>query len=362
MKHIVRLLLASLLCLILSQVAAAKVVIKLANAGPDTPDNRTVKAVAIFKNMVETGTKGEIEVQAYHASKLGDEREALEGIRMGTIQMGTLSGGPVPGFYPPGMLYDIPFLFSSAPAAWEFFKSDTAKEFNEGFLKKTGVRILATTENGFRHFTNNVRPIHSPADMKGLKIRTMQNPAHMAMVKALGADPTPIAFGELYMALQQKVVDGMECPVSLINDMKFYEVQKYMVLSGHLYNPLYVFIGDEFYQKLTPEQQKIVADAAEALALAHDGFNQEVDLNGLEKLKQHGMEIYKPSPSELAAFKSLAQPAGLEFIKEKIGAEWVDKTLKAVAAAEAKVGGNSDAIIADAIKKANELYAAVPKQ
>ncbi len=362
MKHAVRLLLACLLCLLLAQVAAAKVVIKLANAGPDKPDNRTVKAVAVFKHLVETGTKGEVEVQAYHASKLGDEREALEGIQMGTIQMGTLSGGPVPGFYPPGMLYDIPFLFSSAPAAWEFFKSDTAKEFNEGFLKKTGVRILATTENGFRHFTDNTRPLRTPADMKGLKIRTMQNPAHMAMVKALGADPTPIAFGELYMALQQKVVDGMECPVSLITDMKFYEVQKYMVLSGHLYNPLYVFIGEAFYQKLDPAQQKVVAEAAEALALAHDGFNQEVDLNGLDKLRQAGMEIYQPTPAEHDAFKALAQPAGLAFIKEKIGAEWVDKTLKAVAVAEAKVDGRTEAIVAETIKKANDLYAAVPKQ
>lgn len=340
--------------------ASAKTVIKLANAGPDTPENRTVKAVAIFKYLVEKGTNGEVEVQAFHARKLGDEREALEGIRMGTIQMGTLSSGPVPGFYPEVMLYDIPFLFSSAPAAWEFFQSETAKEFNEGFLKKTGVRILATTENGYRHFTNNIRPFNSPADMKGMKIRTMQNPAHMAMVKALGADPTPIPFGELYMALQQKVVDGMECPVVLIHDMKFYEVQKYMVLDGHLYNPLFVFINDRFFtKKLTPEQQNVVMEAAQVLAMAHNGFSQEANMNGMAQLKAKGMQIYKPTAEEVAKFRALAQPAGLEFLRQKIGEKWVQKALAGAKEAEAKVGDKAEETILNYIQRANQEYAAI---
>lgn len=340
--------------------AFAKTVIKLANAGPDTPDNRTVKAVKIFKYLVEKGTNGEIEVQAFHARKLGDEREALEGMRMGTVQMGTLSSGPVPGFLQTVMFYDIPFLFSSAPAAWEFFESDTAKEFNEAFLKKTGVRILATTENGYRHFTNNVRPVRTPEDMKGIKIRTMENPAHMAMVKALGADPTPLPFGELYMALQQKVVDGMECPIALINDMKFYEVQKNMVLDGHLYNPLFIFINDSFFsKKLTADQQKVVLDAAKVLSRAHSGFNQEANISGLAFLKSKGMNIYKPTKEELAQFRTLAQPAGIEYISKTIGKEWVDKALKSAQDAENKVGDRSDAIVQETIDYANSMLSQV---
>ncbi len=338
----------------------AKTVIKLANAGPDAPDNRTVKAVKIFQYQVEKGTNGEVEVQAFHASKLGDEREALEGLQMGTIQMGILSSGPVPGFLQAVMLYDIPFLFSSAPAAWEFFESDTASEFNEAFLKKTGVRILATTENGYRHFTNNDRQIKTPADMKGLKIRTMQNPAHMAMVKALGADPTPIPFSELYMALQQKVVDGMECPIVLIHDMKFYEVQKDMVLDGHLYNPLFIFINNYFFsKKLTAEQQKVVSDAAKVLARTHNGFSQEANLNGLAALKAKGMEVYKPTLEEQAQFRKLAQPAGLQFITEKIGKEWVDKALKDAAKAEGVVGDKAEAIIDENIEYANKMLSTI---
>ncbi len=340
----------------------AKTVIKLGNAGPDTPDNRTVKAVKIFKALVEKGTNGEVVVQAFHARKLGDERETLEGIRMGTIQMGTLSSGPVPGFLEAVMFYDIPFLFSNAPAAWEFFESPTAHEFNKAFLEKTGVRILATTENGFRHFTNNSRPVNSPKDMKGLKIRTMQNPAHMAMVKALGADPTPIPFGELYMALQQKVVDGMECPIVLINDMKFYEVQKHMVLDGHLYNPLFVFINNKFFtKKLTPAQQKVVAAAAKVLARTHNGFSQEANIKGLDELAAKGMLIVKPSSEDLAKFRSVAQPAGLQFISEKVGQSWVDKALAGAKAAEAKVGDRADAIVQETIDYANAELAKIDK-
>ncbi len=359
-KRYLVILLAVFFCFAV-QPASAKTVIKLANAGPDEPDNRTVKAVAIFKDIVESKTNGQIEVRAYHASKLGDEREALEGIRMGTIQMGTLTSGPVPGFYKPVMLFDIPYLFSSAPAAWEFFQGPVAAEFKREFLEKTGVRILDITENGYRHFTNNVRPIHTPADMDGLKVRTMQNPAHMAMTEALGADPTPIPFSELYMALQQGVVDAMECPVVLIHDMKFYEVQDHMILDGHLYNPLFIFINDRFFQNLSSEQQKIVQEAAHVLAATHNGFSQEANIKGIAKLKQKGMQVSNPSSDELQKFRELAQPAGLKFISEEIGNEWVDKALKGAEDAGQHVGDRAKAIVQEHIEMANEKYEAIKR-
>jgi C4-dicarboxylate-binding protein DctP len=337
--------------------AWAKVVIKVANAGPAAPDNRTVKAVEVFKAMVEKGTKGEVEVQAFHASALGNEREALEGVKMGTIQMGTLSSGPVPGFFKPVMVMDIPYLFSSAPAAWHAFNGEFGKEFSEAFLKATGVRILSITENGYRHFTNNIREIKGPGDMKALKIRTMENPLHMEMVKGMGGSPTPIAFGELYTALQQKVVDGMECPVVLIHDMKFYEVQKYMVLDGHLYNPIFVFINEEFYQKkLTAEQRKVVAEAAGVLAAVHNGFSQQANIEGIQKLKEKGMQIYQPTRDEMAQYRQATQPGGLAYLKKEVGEEWVSKAVAAAKAGEQAVGGKADQIIQEHIKLANDKY------
>lgn len=362
MKRVVSCLAAVWIALFFAGSAGAAVVIKVANAGPDVPDNRTVKAVEIFRHLVETQSKGAIEVKAFHASKLGNEREALEGVRMGTIEMATLSSGPVPGFFDPAVVFDIPYLFSSAPAAWKVFDGPFGKEFSEAFLQKTGVRILAISENGYRHFTNDTRVVKSPADMKGLKVRTMENPAHIEMVKALGADPTPIAFGELYMALQQKVVDGMECPVVLIHDMKFYEVQKHMILDGHLYNPIFIFMNEKFFQsKLNAEQRKIVAEAAVVLAHTHNGFSQEANIQGIEKLKAQGMQIYQPSAEELNRFRQVSQPAGLSFVRKKAGEEWTDKVLKAAEGSEKEIGAKADQIVQEIIKYANAEYAKIKK-
>jgi TRAP-type transport system periplasmic protein len=313
---------------------AAKYTIKVANAGPNNPDNRTVMAVDMFKRMVESQTKGDIEVRPFHASSLGNEREALEGVKIGTVEMATLSSGPVPGFFAPVMVFSIPYLFSSAPLAWDVFNGPFGREFGEAMRKQTGIRILSITENGFRNFTNNTRPLRKPEDLKGLKLRTMENPAHMAMVKAFGADPTPIAFGELYMALQQKVVDGQETPVVLIHDMKFYEVQKYAILDGHVYDPLFVFMSDKFFSGLPAAYQNIVMDNAQLLATAHNGFSQRQNILGIEQLKQKGMDVYIPGLDELEGFKRLAQPAALKFVEEKAGKEWVTKILKAVGDSE----------------------------
>ena len=148
----------------------------------------------------------------------------------------------------------------------------------------------------------------------------------------------------------------MECPIVLIHDMKFYEVQDYMILDGHLYNPIFIFVNDKFFtEKLTPEQQKVVSEAAKALAIAHNGFSQESNIEGISKLKAKGMKVYKPSAADLTKFRKLAQPAGLEFIEGKIGKEWVQGALDAAAAAEKKVGDKADAIVQDYIAQAHKM-------
>ncbi len=188
--------------------AEAKITLKVANSGPDTLENRTVCAADVYTDMVKKATNGEVELVFYHASKLGGEAEALEGIQMGTIDMGTLTSGPASNFFPQTMAFDIPYLISSNAAGWEFLKSDFVKKLSDEFCKKTGVRILAIAEHGYRHFTAKGGDLKTPADMKGLKVRVMENPAHMAMTRGLGATPTPIPYSELYMALQQGVVGG----------------------------------------------------------------------------------------------------------------------------------------------------------
>ena len=278
--------------------AEAKITLKVANSGPDTLENRTVCAADVYTDMVKKATNGEVELVFYHASKLGGEAEALEGIQMGTIEMGTLTSGPASNFFPQTMSFDIPYLISSNAAGWEFFKSDFVKKLSDEFLKRTGVRILAIAEHGFRHFTSNAPEMKTPADMKGLKMRVMENPAHMAMTRGLGASPTPIPYSELYMALQQGVVDGMECPIANIHDHKFFEVQKSMVLDGHLYGPIIIFINEDKFQSLTKAQQDALYKGAEAFCIVHAGITGASDATALKNMADKGVKIHALTAEE----------------------------------------------------------------
>jgi tripartite ATP-independent transporter DctP family solute receptor len=211
------------------------------------------------------------------------------------------------------------------------------KEMAEDCLKKTGMRVLAYGETGFRNFTNSVRPIKSPADMKGLKIRVMESPVYVNMVKALGAAPTPIAWPETYTALQQKVVDGQENPVAVIVFVKFFEVQKYLILDNHSYGVDFFLINEKFYQGLPKETQQIVKSAAINAGLCGKGLQQLNSAIGLAQLKEKGMEIYSPNPKERAMFREAAQKPVIEYIEKQIGKAWIDKLMKAVKQAETEL-------------------------
>ncbi|MCD6420607.1 MAG: DctP family TRAP transporter solute-binding subunit [Synergistetes bacterium] len=307
---------------------------KLANAGPADPSDRTVIAVEVFKNYVYRATKGTIKVQAFHASQLGNEKEILEGLKIGSIELGTITTGPIPTLFKPIMVFDIPYLFPNKWVAWHVLDGPFGQKLMEDMRKATGIRCLAVSENGYRHFITAKKPIHSPADMKGLKIRTMENPAHMKMVEALGASPTPIAFGELYMALQQGVVDGAELPVTLINNMKFYEVQKYVILDGHLYNPLIIFINDGLWGKLSKHQKLALFEGAQLFKITQRALTERQVQTGLKHLKKMGMKIYVPTPKQLQEFRNLSQPAVLKYVRKEIGDKWVDEIIQAVKSAE----------------------------
>ena len=181
MKKTFAALLSAAVILTGALTAEAKVTLKVANSGPDVPANRTVCAADVYADYVKKATNGELELVFYHGGKLGGEAEAMEGIQMGTIDMGTLTSGPAANFFPQTMVFDIPYLISSNAAGWEFYKSDFIAKLREDFCRKTGMRILAIAEHGYRHFTSNKAELKTPADFKALKMRVMENPAHMAM-------------------------------------------------------------------------------------------------------------------------------------------------------------------------------------
>jgi C4-dicarboxylate-binding protein DctP len=332
----------SLLVLGLIPVSAAEkpIIIKFAHGDPPDAIKGSAHGDAVtFKHLVEAASGGRIKVEIYPANQLGSEREQLEGVKMGTIEMCNVSEGTVPGFFQEILVVGIPYLFESAPLAWKVLDGPFGRDLMEEMKKKTGIRCLTITENGFRNFTNRIRPIKKPEDMKGLKFRTMENPAHMEMVRALGADPTPIAWGECYTALQQKVVDGQENPVSLILVMKFYEVQKYLTLDGHIYSIDFTFINDAFFQKLPKDLRRIVEDAARVAGTTHRGIQQYTSAIGVDELRQKGMEIYVPTPAEIEAFRKVTQPRVIEWVKQKVPQKWIDYLFREIKKARVEIYG-----------------------
>lgn len=338
MKKMVKVLCALVLVVALAGAAAAEnFTLKLANAGPADPEDRTVIAVELFKNHVQNKTGGSVKIEVFHASQLGNEKEILEGLKMGTIELGTITTGPVPTLFKPIMVFDIPYLFPNQVVAWDVLDGPFGRKLMEEMRKVTGIRTLAISENGYRHFVTSEKQIKSVADMKGLKIRTMENPAHMKMVEALGASPTPVAFGELYMALQQGVVDGCELPMTLTNNGKYYEVQKHTILDGHLYNPLIMFVNDKVWEKLSEDQKAALYEGAQLFNIAQRAISERQVQSGILNVTEKGMTVYVPTAAQLNEFRSVSQPPVLDYVKSQAGEQWVKEALEAVAAAEAKM-------------------------
>lgn len=318
---------------------SAPITVKFAHGMPPNEEEALHRGVALFKKIVEQRSAGRVKVDIYPASQLGKEREQFEGVKLGTIEMCMIAEGPMAGFFPEIMVIGIPYLYGNEAEAWRSLDSAFGRALFEEMRKKTGVRALGIGENGFRNFTNRVRPIRNPDDMRGLKIRTMENPAHMAMVRAMGASATPIAWGEVYMALQQGVVDGQENPVSVIEVSKFYEVQKYLTLDGHVYSILPLLINDKFFLSLPADIQKIFVDTAQTVIAVQRGQNVRNVYNGVKILQEKGMEVYSPTEKELQMFREKSQKPVVEFLEKtfaekKVDRKWIDLALKSAKASE----------------------------
>ena len=321
-------LLTALVSLLGAGSALAAVELKLAHSSPATVDDKLEFACQKFKKFVEEKSQGAIKVTSYPASQLGQEREAIEGVQMGTIEMAALSTGPIPGLFPEIMLLDMPYIFPDREAAYAFLDGPYGDKLREGMVKKTGVRFLAFGENGFRCFTGN-KPLHSPADFKGIKFRLMENPMHQTMVKSMGAIPATIPFGELYTALSQGVVDGQENPISLITSMRFYEVQKHLTLDNHVYNPHILMINNDTYMGLPAEQRKILDEAGKLFATEEREFNQQQSVAGLKIMRDAGVTVYEPTADDVKKFKEATMPTH-KLARERFGDKTVDEFLAAV--------------------------------
>ena len=319
--------------------AQTQYVMKFSYADLADPFGGPTSAYAlVLKTEVERLSGGRLKIELYPNGQLGDQRSSAEQVREGTIEASGTSTGVLASLYFEKLgVINMPFTFSSMEVARRLFDINNpfTRKLVEECVEKTGIRILGIRAwGGFRQVTNSVRPIHSPDDMKGLKIRTMEIVPHMKLMESLGATPTPIPFLELYTSLQTKVVDGQENPFCNIIAHKFYQVQKYCTLTAHVLGLSTTILNEKWFQSL-PDDLKLALITGESIAgSTRSGYGALLDSTGLEKIKSLGMEVYVPTQEEMTMFREKAVPYVKKWMEEELGEDFVAEYLAAVKAVE----------------------------
>ncbi|SFN36502.1 tripartite ATP-independent transporter solute receptor, DctP family [Roseovarius lutimaris] len=256
------------------------------------------------------------------AGQLGGERDMIEGLQIGSLDVVITSTGPLGNFVPEIYALDLPFLFRDYDHARTTLDGDIGQELLDK-IGENNLVGLAWSENGFRHVTNSQHAVRTPADLDGLKLRTMENKVHMAAFEGMGAAPTPMAFPELFTALQQGVVDGQENPVTVITSSKFWEVQKYVSLTGHVYSPAVVLASPVLFDGLSDEQKGWFQAAADASAAATRAEVNRLEEAGVALLRENGMEVI--TDIDKAPFAELAAASSYNVYTDQYGSEMVER-------------------------------------
>jgi tripartite ATP-independent transporter DctP family solute receptor len=265
-------------------------------------DSHQGAGIDTFAKEVNERSGGRFKIETFYAGSLGGERESIESVQLGTQALTMSSTGPVPNFVPEARILDIPFLFRDKQHARAVLDGPIGVEMAQKFESK-GLKVLTWADNGLRHMTNSKREVNSPDDLKGLKMRTMENPVHVAAYKSLGIVTTPMAFPEVFTALQQGTVDGQENPLSVIMGAKFEQVQKHLSLTGHVYSPALIMMNKGMFDKLSAADQKMFIDAAKVAAVANRARVDADDARGVEYLRSKGMQVNDKVDKSLFAAK-----------------------------------------------------------
>lgn len=276
-----------------------------------------------FKEQIEKRSNGEIIIDIYPNGELGFERELTEAVQMGELPMTTSTTSPLASFVPDLLILDVPFSWNNRKEVWGALDGELGAHL-EKQLKAKGFQPLGMIENGFRNVTNNKRPIEKPEDLKGVKLRTMENPIHLAAWRALGANPTPMSYGEVFTALQQGTIDGQENPYAQIYHMKFYEVQKYLSTTQHMYSVYVNFMNKAYFDKLSPAHQKLVLEVGREQALYQRDLAEKMSNEAGEKIRESGKTQFTDLTDEQRKAFRVASPPALKLVKERASAEVVE--------------------------------------
>ncbi len=269
------------------------------------PDFVHVKAANWFKEEVDKALPGKYDIVVHHSGALGSETQVLQQIQLGTTQMAVSTTAPIEAFVPEIKALEMPFLFPSYEAADQILDGPIGQDLARRF-EKSGFMALHFLDNGFRNVTNSKRAVHTPTDLKGLKIRTMEAPTHLAIWRAIGANPTPMAW-PIFTALQQGVIDGQENPIAVIHAAKLTEAgQKYLTLSRHVYSALVFVSNKSFVDSLPDADRQVILAAARSASLKGRAFIRDNESKQLAELKAGGMQV-EEAP-DLAAFRRATAP------------------------------------------------------
>ena len=271
-----------------------------------------------FAEIVQAKSGGKIKVNLFPGGVLGGDAPVVSALQGGTIEMASMNSGILASQVKDFAVFDYPFIFANGKEADAVVDGPFGKKMHAK-LESKGLVGLTYWELGFRSITNSKRPITKVEDVEGLKLRVIPNAINVDWVKALGANPTPLAFPELYAALEQKAIDGQENPTSVINANKFFEVQKYVTLTNHQYNPQSVLMSKKFWDSLNPAEQKIITEAAAESTIYQRQQARLQDVTALDALKKGGMQVTELSAAELAKFREKMKP-----VIEKHGAATPD--------------------------------------
>ncbi|MDR2528623.1 MAG: TRAP transporter substrate-binding protein [Synergistaceae bacterium] len=273
-----------------SQAFGAEFELKFYWVTSDNPDDPYAISGHTFKEILEKKTEGRVVVHLFPNGVLGNERDAFEGLTLGTIDMGAYSNAFVSGFVKEFQTLDLPFVFSGYEQVDRVLDGPFGKSLLKN-LERVNVVGLGFTEGGFREMINKARPIKLPEDMRGVKFRVMENPIYVGMFKNLGSNPTPIAWSETFTATQQGTVDGLEIPIPVIHQNKYYEVTKYLSLTHHTYSPLCIAVSKRRFERFPADIQAAIRESVDEMVPIQRKTNRENIARLQADLRAKGMEV-----------------------------------------------------------------------
>ncbi|WP_455600698.1 TRAP transporter substrate-binding protein [Cloacibacillus sp.] len=318
--------LTAVLCIMLFAAAATAAPKEFAIANDSTDDTVTGLMTQKLKEVLEAKSKGAFKVAAFPNSQLGSDREITQSCQNGELAFVVQNTAPQVNFVPKAAVFDLPNLFLNkkvARAALDKFQKDIEPEY-----AKAGIVMLGFGDQGFRVLSSN-KAINKIEDFKGLKLRTMENKYHVQYWQSLGANPTPLPFSELYLALQQGTVTGQENPYEVIVATKLYEVQKYVIDTNHLFHTITIIMSKNIYDQLTPEEQKLVRDAAREVIVWGREQADKRHADRVAILKKNNVQIIKLSEKLLGEMQAKSKPV-YDNISKAVGADLVKKLQNAV--------------------------------